>query len=770
MATRDKKEQRRARRKDKFHRERFYASSEADLLIYGPIDEFELSAKDVNNRLVAIGSQDPINVRINSGGGSLFEGLAIYNMLSTQEATVNVMVEGVALSIASVIAMAGDHVAMAENALMMIHDPRAGSWGESSDLRKQADVIDKAAEQLRATYMARTGMDEDQLKAMMAAETWMTAKEALELGFIDEVVPAKKVVARFDPDKYDVPEDYCELVAGANVEGKDLSSSADDQIPKGFEMNQELRAKLVALGMDESLSDEDAQKWMLTNWSKLSLEAKGSTQSKEPPKQKDGDFDLDKVVATVTDIVDQRQAAKDKARAEFRAEVDANLELVFGDSVPADVQAKCYAAGDMAKARQVIKDARATGDDVNIVFSRTQPRDRHVNALRASFQSRAMSAAGISQKQIEEQVPELKDGTDWQDFQNMDMNRIARECLLIDGYDERSVNRLSAPDIAKAAFGFARSTALRNEAINVTGTLGDITMDAVNKTLLAGYEAAPQTWRGPMRQAASVPDFKNINRIRLGSVPNLPDWPDNTPPEEAKLTDQKVQYAVEAKAEKVSFSWRLFVNDDMDALSRIPQMLGDAAARTVNKVAWTVVNSNPTMEYDSVALFAAASGARKRVNLITGSATPTTATVGTMTKQMRLMRGMNTAEGNESDEVLNLSPKYLAAPAALEQTVLQLINSTADPAASGNSGIFNTTRTLIPIIEPLLDANSAKAWYLFADPARIDTIEVTFLQGQETPATYDWIDNETLSRNMMVVQTFQAKAIDHRGVQKHAGE
>ena len=102
-------------------------------------------------------------------------------------------------------------------------------------------------------------------------------------------------------------------------------------------------------------------------------------------------------------------------------------------------------------------------------------------------------------------------------------------------------------------------------------------------------------------------------------------------------------------------------------------------------------------------------------------------------------------------------------------TILQLVNSSADPAASGNSGIYNPSRGLTVIIEPLLDANSTTAWYLGASPSQVDTIEVSFLQGQETPVINDYVDEATWSRKVTVVQCFAAKAVDHRGLQRHDG-
>jgi hypothetical protein len=270
-----------------------------------------------------------------------------------------------------------------------------------------------------------------------------------------------------------------------------------------------------------------------------------------------------------------------------------------------------------------------------------------------------------------------------------------------------------------------------------------------------------------MRQAASVPDFKQIHRLRMGAIPNLPVWPDNSNPERASFTDARESYAVEARSLEISYSYRLLVNDDMDALSRTPGMMGAAAARTVNAVAWSQITSNPTMS-DSVALFATATGARKRTNLTTGAGTPSVTTLQTLTNLMRQMRGENTPEGNESADILNLQPRYLVGPSALATTINQLVLSAYDPAANSFM-VYNTATQLIPVIEPLLDVASTTAWYLFADTSQIDTVEVSFLQGQETPVTRQFMDERNLSQTVTILQTFAAKAMNHRGVQKHAG-
>jgi hypothetical protein len=206
----------------------------------------------------------------------------------------------------------------------------------------------------------------------------------------------------------------------------------------------------------------------------------------------------------------------------------------------------------------------------------------------------------------------------------------------------------------------------------------------------------------------------------------------------------------------------------MDALSVAPSRLGAAAARTVNAAAWAQITSNPTMQ-DAQALFLETpAGLRFRSNNTVGAATPTTATLQTMTSKMRLMRGLNTPEDAESQDILNLSPSFIVGPTALETTIRQLVLSAYDPVVS-QFQVFNTASYLTPVIEPLLDADSATAWYLFASPSLIDTVEVTFLQGQESPVGRQWEDPKNLAQSWAVMQTFAAKAIDHRGMQKHKG-
>jgi len=174
----------------------------AEILIYDVIGsswwEETVTAKQFVKDLQALGPNRPLNVRINSPGGSVFDGTAMFNALKKHKGHVQVNIEGIALSMASVIAMAGDTINMADNALMMVHNPQSVAWGEAKDLRAQADVMDKAKGNLVKAYTAKSGQSDEVVSALMDATTWMTAEEALAHGLIDNVTGAADVVAAFD--------------------------------------------------------------------------------------------------------------------------------------------------------------------------------------------------------------------------------------------------------------------------------------------------------------------------------------------------------------------------------------------------------------------------------------------------------------------------------------------------------------------------------------------------------------------------------------------
>ena len=168
-----------------------------EILIYEPIGSMGITAKTIIEQIDSV-SGEGILVRINSQGGDVFDGMAIYNSLKKYDGKVVVEIEGLAASMASLIALAGDEVKMSANSLMMIHNPSIGIQGESEDLKSKAELLDKIKDQMVGIYVGKSGISEKEVVKMMNVETWLTAEEAFGLGLVDKVTEEIKVAATHD--------------------------------------------------------------------------------------------------------------------------------------------------------------------------------------------------------------------------------------------------------------------------------------------------------------------------------------------------------------------------------------------------------------------------------------------------------------------------------------------------------------------------------------------------------------------------------------------
>lgn len=170
--------------------------TKAELYIYGDIVSYswwenDVDANSIRTQLNSL-KVNEIDVHINSYGGDVFTGIAIYNMLKNHTAKVNIYVDACACSIASVIAMAGDKVYMPKNTFMMIHNCWTSIAGNAKDLRKQADDLDVIMNGSIESYLSRVNIPKERLIELLDEETWLTADECVEMGFADEVLALKE--------------------------------------------------------------------------------------------------------------------------------------------------------------------------------------------------------------------------------------------------------------------------------------------------------------------------------------------------------------------------------------------------------------------------------------------------------------------------------------------------------------------------------------------------------------------------------------------------
>lgn len=579
----------------------------------------------------------------------------------------------------------------------------------------------------------------------------------------------------------------------AKIRGLDPSKLSPPKKNKEHKMSDELRTLLVELGLEKDVDDETAERFLVDNSNKI-REAFAKKDPDQPKKREkttgdDGADLMDELrkireeigkQPSMEESIEKALKAREEQRVAFRSNVDGLCELAGIEDQ--EFTRSLYDKSDETEVREAILEHRAKQSEgltighQPIAFGRGQL-EKHRGAVGTALVMRAFNRCQVlnpnspnleaREKIIERIYPEDERANDWEQFRHATILEIAGECLRMDGIDTRG---LTNDDIATTALGFGEQIGVRasDPAYHITGSFPFITQDAVNKSMMLGFVEFPSTWQAVMTQGDSVRDFKTIHRMQLGALPNVPIWDGLSVPGDASMKDEEETYAIECHSDRVSFNYKLLVNDDMSMLSRTPQRQGDAMARTVNGTAWAQITGNPTMRDAEVLFLETAANNRFRSNLTTGAGAPSATTIQILTDKMMQMRGTNTPEEAESEDILALMPSHIVGPSALRTTILQEVRSIADPNA-GHSNVANLSNDLIPVIEPLLDANSTSAWYLFASTARVETVEVTFLQGQESPRLRTVLNADRLSQDHYILQTFAAKALEHRGMQRHDG-
>jgi len=204
------------------------AGETADIYIFDEIGTYGVTAQDFISEIKGLKDM-PINLRINSLGGDVFDGMAMYNVIKRREAKTTVYIEGIAASIATIIALGADEVIMAENSLFMIHNAWGGTSGEAKDMRKTAETLDKITSELTDIYVKKTGLSFEALAEMMDEETWLNAEEAFALGFIDTISDSIKVAAKYDVSKFkNITQEEIKNKLSININNKKMTNELKD--------------------------------------------------------------------------------------------------------------------------------------------------------------------------------------------------------------------------------------------------------------------------------------------------------------------------------------------------------------------------------------------------------------------------------------------------------------------------------------------------------------------------------------------------------------
>jgi len=351
------------------------------------------------------------------------------------------------------------------------------------------------------------------------------------------------------------------------------------------------------------------------------------------------------------------------------------------------------------------------------------------------------------------------------EYVGLSLMEMARESLEIRGINHRGMTKNRIAELALQAP--SRGAEFFGGGAESTSDFPAILANVANKTLRQAYEAYPRTFQ-PFCRQVTAPDFKPINRVQLSDAPALQQLNEKGEYHRANLTDMNTNYSLQTFGEVVAITRKVIINDDLQALTRIPAILGVAAAQLESNTVWALITANVVMTLDNKAIFHAAhnnllSGVASSIDPTVTNAAPLTA-LAKARVQMRLQKA---PQGTP----LDLVPRFMAVPPSLETYALQLIYPINIASSDQTKVVPEWVRSLVPVVEPRLDNTTGTAtnWFLFTDPALIDTLEYCYLEGQqgvyiETRQGFE-VDGVEIKARM----DFGAAAIDYRGLQKSVG-
>jgi len=451
------------------------------------------------------------------------------------------------------------------------------------------------------------------------------------------------------------------------------------------------------------------------NFEVVQLPDSGDTQRKESTMDNKEQDQLN------LDVIRREATAAERARVTEINEAVRGLRL---DQSFADELIAKDTSADEARRLAIAKAAERSNDTI-------KPPMGHIETLVDEVETRR---AGVEEALLHRYNPaQHKLSDNGKRFSGLSLIEIGRELLTQRGVDIRGMSR----------------DQIATRAMLTTGDFPYILANVANKTLRQAYEAAPQTFK-PFTRMVTAPDFKTIARTALGDSPTLEKVNEHGEYKYGSVSEARETYAIASYGKIVALTRQTLINDDLSAFTRLPEMFGRAAADLESDTVWGIITANAALA-DSIALFHASHG-----NLPTGAAI-SVAQLGVCRAAMRVQTGL---DGRK----INVTPRYLLVPAALE-TIAQQFTSQAY-AASASSSINPFAGALQVLAEPRLDTASTTAWYMAADPAQIDTIEYAYLEGNqgvylETKDGWE-IDGVEFKARL----DFGAKAIDFRGLVK----
>lgn len=710
-------------------------NSKGELLIYGLIGDWwdGLDAFSIVREIEYLDG-DVINVRIHSEGGNLQEGLAMYNALKNSEKTIHVYIDGIAYSMGSAIAMAGDTIYIPNNALMMLHKPWAATAGNAIDLRADADELDLFEQSYLQLYADKTGKSKDEIAALIAdgKNHFFLGQQAIDYGLADELLAPVQVAAQARFSELDIPKNiYAQLFT------KPAAAAAPTQ-PESpmFKLHKKggstLAAKIVGKLNADFKSVDDA----INHLEELGITVKAEMLT--------GKLDVSDValaaMAAAFNISEEPQSPAPSA-----AGVVVDPQAAASQAV-ADERKRAQSVLAIA-AQAKIEDKVAQGwvnEGLTVEVAREKALEivaqRNDQGLPSSGVVRTVPAGGSLRQAVAQALAvralpgSHKHTDDSKQFHGLSLMALLRDYMEMQGEGVRgkSTNEILAM------------------GLHTTSDFPNLIADVANKVLLDAYKLVQRTFL-KVGVKATASDFKARNVIDVGGGSGLEKINEKGEFKRGTITEGKGSYALDTYGKIFGFSRKLIINDDLGGLTRFMSRSGAKAAQLENSVFWALVKS--AAQYNGSALYSA--GNKTQVS----SAATVVLGLPAMKKSLRQQTELD-------GEVINLTPSILVVNTERE---VEAQKELAAVLATSTSGVNVFANSMELVVAAELDGVSNNPFYMFANPMLAPVFEYCYLEGEEEPymETKNGFDVDGIE--LKIRHDFAAGVVGGVGVVKNTG-
>jgi len=673
------------------------------LQLYGDVG-MDVLAADVARALEQAGGRD-ITINLFSYGGDAGEGLAIHDILARYQGKKTIVIDGVAASAGSMVAMAGDRVVMPDNALLMIHNCWSMAAGDAESLRTSANLLDTYSASYRQTYARKSGAAEAQVDEWMAAGagagTWFTAAAAVEAGLADEVaapVDVRASVPRLPADRFtNAPAAL--LKPWADAIGS--LSTEENPNPSLIPMTAQTQAGGAPAATTEVQPVAAAATEAVTVQAQAPQPVAASTESATIAGLR-READIRRCAASAGLAADVVQAMVDGGKPFTEVAMD----IVTAHA--AVVEGRAGAAGHPARI-QVTRDA---GDSV---------------------------MAGIGEMLEARINPGAKIGDAGKQYRGYSL----MECVRIFA-ESRGINTAGRSKSDLVAM-----------AMHSTSDFPLLFSNLAAKTLTAAYEEEPHTWK-PLAKQRNLPDFKQASDLVLAAdlAPEL--LLEGGEYKKGTLAEAQATWKLATYARKVTISRQAIINDDLSALERTPEYLGRGFRRLESNLVWALITSNANVSVDGAALFAAGHNN-------TGTGVIGIAGMNAAKKAMRKQTDISGVTVNLTPDYL-VVPTDLEATA-----LQFLYPTGYAPAAlTGAAGPNVYAGAMQLIVEPRLDG-SATQWYAASAPSKVEGLVYGYLADEPGPTITPVTERDPDGLTLLARFDFGCAVKDYRFIYRSTG-